>query len=289
MNQRLQPLTYQDVVKQQQQQGETTTQRPRAGRPTLTREHSIELKTPGLGSGDGFIHTTLCRLPLDCLGEDDVSLERVHKLCRELTHTLSGHRMVISKFRFLETVGRGGLVRDQHRLVSVCIPLFGTLTFCCCSHYTHQSNPCKQPIYDETIEAPSRFKVKPCGRVNEVANLHVLPQVVENSRSIGAIRKNRAAPPSVQGLFDRPMSDASLSSANSSSGTLDCDHQEAEGIEKENDYINDELNAVTTRLLEKLLEKQDDKILMKQELVLNNKQGDSVPMQAVSIAATISI
>ena len=125
VNQRLQPLTYQDVVKQQQkQQGETTTQRPRAGRPPLTREHSIELKTPGLGSGDGFIHTTLCRLPLDCLSEDDVSLARVHKLCRELTHTLSGHRMVISKFRFLETVGRGGLVRDQHTLVPVCISAF---------------------------------------------------------------------------------------------------------------------------------------------------------------------
>ena len=81
------------------------------GRPPLTREHSIELKTPGLGSGDGFIHTTLCRLPLDCLSNDDVSLAQVHRLCRELTHTLSGHRMVISKFRFLETVGRGGLVR----------------------------------------------------------------------------------------------------------------------------------------------------------------------------------
>ena len=168
-------------------------------------------------------------------------------------------------------------------------PLFGSLTLLR-PFSPNQSNPCKQPIYDETIEAPSRFKVKPCGRVNEVANLHVLPQVVENSRSIGAIRKNRAAPPSVQGLFDRPMSDASSSSANSSnSGSLDCDHQEAEGIEEENDDNNDELNAVTTRLLEKLLEKQDGTILMKQELVLNNKQCDQVPMQAVSIAATISI
>lgn len=114
---RLKPLTYQDVIQQREMDENDPAQEPSTpsrptqnGRPTLTREHSIELKTPGLGSGDGFIHTTLCRLPLDCLSSDDVSLAQIHRLCRELTHTLSGHRMVISQFRLLETVGRGGLV-----------------------------------------------------------------------------------------------------------------------------------------------------------------------------------
>lgn len=74
------------------------------------RQHTIESKTPGLGSGDGFIHTTLCRIPLECMSLHDVNLEKVHRLCREATATLSGHRMVISKFRFLETKGAGGEV-----------------------------------------------------------------------------------------------------------------------------------------------------------------------------------
>ena len=153
---RLKPLTYQDVVQQKQQSGgggdstvQSTSSIPSTSeRPTLTREHSIELKTPGLGSGDGFIHTTLCRLPLDCLSQNDVSLAQVHRLCRELTASMSGelllllllllcvsqwlilyksnlclcgackgHRLVVSKFRFLETTGRGGLVcsNSMHR------------------------------------------------------------------------------------------------------------------------------------------------------------------------------
>ena len=81
-----------------------------AKRPTLKRQNTIEDKTPGLGQGDGFIHTTLCRLPLDCLSPHDVELEEIHRLCREATATYCGHRMVISKFRFLETTGRGGEV-----------------------------------------------------------------------------------------------------------------------------------------------------------------------------------
>lgn len=40
---------------------------PPPPRPPLKRSNTIELKTPGLGDHDGFIHTTLARLPIDCL------------------------------------------------------------------------------------------------------------------------------------------------------------------------------------------------------------------------------
>ena len=93
----------------------------------LERRHTIELKTPGLGSGDGFIHTTLCRLPLDCFSTTDVELEPIHRLCREATATYSGHRMLVNRFRFVETTGEGG-----------------------------DSNPCKNPLFDESIVAPPR-------------------------------------------------------------------------------------------------------------------------------------
>lgn len=93
----------------------------------LNRTHTIESKTPGLGSGDGFIHTTLCRLPLECFSTHDVELEPIHRLCREATATYSGHRMLVHKFRFVETTGAGG-----------------------------DSNPCKNPLFDITIEAPLR-------------------------------------------------------------------------------------------------------------------------------------
>lgn len=79
-------------------------------KPQLKRQNTIELKTPGMGQGDGFIHTSLARLPLDCLSQHDVELENIHRLCREATATYCGHRMVVSKFRFLETTGRGGEV-----------------------------------------------------------------------------------------------------------------------------------------------------------------------------------
>eukprot|EP00536_Pseudo-nitzschia_multiseries_P017488 jgi/Psemu1/70233/estExt_Genemark1.C_15840007 len=94
---------------------------------TIKRRHTIELKTPGIGTGDGFIHTTLCRLPLDCFSSQDVELEPIHRLCREATATYSGHRMLVHKFRFLETTGAGG-----------------------------DSNPCMSPLFDESIEAPSK-------------------------------------------------------------------------------------------------------------------------------------
>lgn len=91
----------------------------------IVRTHTIESKTPGLGSGDGFIHTTLCRLPLECFSSKDVELEPIHRLCREATATYSGHRMLVHKFRFVETTGEGG-----------------------------DSNPCKNPRFDCTLEAP---------------------------------------------------------------------------------------------------------------------------------------
>lgn len=65
------------------------------------------------------------------------------------------------------------------------------------------------PIFDETIEAPSRFKVKRNGKVNEIANLHVLhalPQEGSANLTIGAIRNHVAHKP-LAGLFDGPLTD----------------------------------------------------------------------------------
>lgn len=105
----------------------------------LERQHTIKQRTPGMGvTADGFIHTTLCRLPLECLSSRDVELEEVHRLCREASATLNGHRMVIEKYRFLETMGEGG-----------------------------ESNPCFRPLFDETINAPLRHKVEIDGTVTE--------------------------------------------------------------------------------------------------------------------------
>lgn len=119
------PLTYKSRIEQHK----------RAGKPQLKRQSSVETKTPGMGNYDGFIHITLARLPLDCLSTKDVSLEPIHRLCREATATYAGHRMVISKYRFLETIGAGG-----------------------------ESNPCIRPIFDETILAP--IQVQACERGN---------------------------------------------------------------------------------------------------------------------------
>jgi hypothetical protein len=83
-------------------------------------------------------------LPLECLSKHDVDLDDIHRLCREATATLSGHRMVVSKFRFLETGGAGG-----------------------------ESNPCKSPLYDETIVSPSKLKTSKTGVASVTTNLHL--------------------------------------------------------------------------------------------------------------------
>ena len=104
----------------------------------MIRRNTIESKSPGLGDQDGFIHTSLARLPLDCFSMKDVELEEIHRLCREATATYAGHRMVISKFRFVETGGEGG-----------------------------ESNPCVNPIFDETIDAPPRVRVGVTGGIEQ--------------------------------------------------------------------------------------------------------------------------
>jgi hypothetical protein len=60
---------------------------------------------PGLGSGDGLIHTALFRLPLDCLSTRDLELEPIHRFCRGPTATYARHRMLVHTFRFLKTAG----------------------------------------------------------------------------------------------------------------------------------------------------------------------------------------
>lgn len=95
----------------------------------IERNNTVELKTPGLGGKDGFIHTTLARLPLECLSSSDVELDPIHRLCREATATYCGHRMVVSKYRFLETIGAGGT-----------------------------SNPCVDPLFDATIDTATRIE-----------------------------------------------------------------------------------------------------------------------------------
>ncbi|KAL7538323.1 hypothetical protein ACHAWF_006052 [Thalassiosira exigua] len=125
-DQRLKPLTYQHRMRSESDD-------------FLERQHTIKQRTPGMGvTADGFIHMTLCRLPVECLSSHDVDLEKIHRLCREATATLNGHRMVIGKFRFIETVGAGG-----------------------------DSNPCHKPLYDETIDAPVRHKVEIDGTITE--------------------------------------------------------------------------------------------------------------------------
>jgi hypothetical protein len=136
------------------------------------RQHTIEMKTPGMGQGDGFIHTTLCRLPLDCFSLADVELEPIHRLCREATATYCGHRMVVSKFRFLETTGIGG-----------------------------ESNPCVDPIFDETMEAPSRLLHSETGQVTATDNMHLPRGDQERNATIGALPEFPTRN-SMDGLFD---------------------------------------------------------------------------------------
>ncbi|KAL7526101.1 hypothetical protein ACHAWF_001633 [Thalassiosira exigua] len=121
----------------------------------LERQHTIKNKTPGMGvTADGFIHMTLCRLPLDCLSSYDVELDKIHRLCREASATLNGHRMVIGKFRFMETMGAGG-----------------------------ESNPCHQPLYDEIINAPLRHTVNIDGTVTERRSMR--SHAVDENLTIG--------------------------------------------------------------------------------------------------------
>lgn len=146
-DQRRQPLTYQHNKSNGDRAEDNAMQ-----------QHTILQRTPGMGkpgAADGFIHTTLCRLPLDCLSSKDVELDKIHRLCREVSATLNGHRMVVDKYRFIETMGEGG-----------------------------ESNPCYKSIYDEIIEAPSRHAVHIDGTV-ESKNTMVGSAVAENHTTIG--------------------------------------------------------------------------------------------------------
>ena len=136
-------------------------------------QNTIECKSPGLGDHDGFIHTTLARLPIDCLSMTDVELAPIHRLCREATATYCGHRMVVSNFRFVETTGAGG-----------------------------ESNPCVDPILDEYVEAPARFAVGVDGNILETNDLHSA-KIVERNATIGNIPQ-LVTRPSLDGLFNHP-------------------------------------------------------------------------------------
>ena len=79
---RRKPLTYQDKMNESADSDEI-----------LERQHTIKQRTPGMGvTADGFIHTTLCRLPLECLSSNDIELDQIHRLCREASATFNGHR-----------------------------------------------------------------------------------------------------------------------------------------------------------------------------------------------------
>jgi hypothetical protein len=167
------PLTYYHNTTTAQQSSSTNVVTPPPPPPPqrgkLERSNTIEIKTPGLGDHDGFIHTTLARLPLDCLSMTDVELAPIHRLCRETTATYCGHRMVIDRYRFLETTGAGG-----------------------------ESNPCPEPLFDETVEAPTRVFMDGV-RTTEM-DLHVSKNV-ESSSTIGAIRDSRTQFPRLDSLF----------------------------------------------------------------------------------------
>ena len=149
-DQRRKPLTYQHRMNASSEPDDEY----------LERQHTIKQRTPGMGvTADGFIHTTLCRLPLECLSSQDIELDEVHRLCREASATLNGHRMVIDRYRFLETMGEGG-----------------------------DSNPCYKPLFDETIHAPVKHKVEIDGSVRERKNLQSANDVAEHHLTIGPAR-----------------------------------------------------------------------------------------------------
>lgn len=162
-------------------------------RPKLKRSNTIEMKSPGLGDHDGFIHTTLARLPIDCLSMNDIELEPIHRLCREATATYCGHRMVVSKFRFLETTGEGG-----------------------------ESNPCLAPIFDEYVEAPPRVEVGSSGGIEESIDLHS-EKIIDRSATIGNLPPMEKKP-SMDGLFDIP---PALTKSASADSPVKSDGQEA--------------------------------------------------------------
>mmetsp|Transcript_919 Transcript_919/g.1902 ORF Transcript_919/g.1902 Transcript_919/m.1902 type:complete len:202 (-) Transcript_919:67-672(-) len=147
-DQRRKPLTYQHRM--------SDTNGTMDSDEVLERQHTIKQRTPGMGvTADGFIHTTLCRLPLECLSSQDIELDKIHRLCREASATLNGHRMVIDKYRFLETMGEGG-----------------------------ESNPCYKPLYDETIDAPLRHRVGIDGTVTERKSIQ--SHTVDKQMTIGS-------------------------------------------------------------------------------------------------------
>ena len=150
-------------------------------RKHLERRHTIEMKSPGIGSGDGFIHTTLCRLPLECFSMNDIELEPIHRMCREASACYSGHRMLVHKFRFLETTGAGG-----------------------------DSNPCVKPLFDETMVAPLKFVTKGRGRTELMLNnAHTTGRVEAQNWAIAekdadAAPDNETAGKRMEALFDPP-------------------------------------------------------------------------------------
>ena len=132
-----------------------------------------------MSSRDGFIHTTLARLPLNCLSMNDVDLEPIHRLCREATATYCGHRMVIKNFRFLETTGAGG-----------------------------ESNPCFEPLFDETIDAPTPVEVtRDKSTIDEINDLHTSKKIFDQEASLFERNSTIGALPSmdfrgtIDGLF----------------------------------------------------------------------------------------
>ena len=114
------------------------------GPPTLKRHNTIEEKTPGMGEGDGFIHTTLARLPKSMSRYNVYNRDVVKGLCDEATKMLSGRRILINHIRFLHTTGLGG-----------------------------GSNPCVQPLFDETIPLPEKKAGRTVGPVRDVERIGV--------------------------------------------------------------------------------------------------------------------
>jgi len=94
--------------------------------PELKRKPTIEMMTPGMQEGDGFIHCTLARLPSAMAGSD-VDMADVMGALEEGNVLCNGHRMEVARLRFLHTEGKGG-----------------------------NSNPCNEPVFDEVIKCPDR-------------------------------------------------------------------------------------------------------------------------------------
>ena len=101
------------------------------------------------------------------------------------------------------------------------------------------------PIFDETIEAPTRFRVKRNGNAKEMTNLHLLPtENTTSNRTIGAIR-NHVSPEykPLAGLFETAASTLPVEKREQTTTTTTDDSMDDDDDEEETDSMRVEITA----------------------------------------------